>query len=240
MTTRPASAPAVVIHLVGGEAAGLLCSALVRAAIELQLRVVLVDRDPWGGGADVLLGLEHLPGVRWHDLHGAAGDFDAQGLLERLPRGPGGERVLAVDRMQSTPDDPRIADSAVQALTAVVDVLVVLTASAESSARLHRPGDQLWVVAGSDVRSCAAGVAAAQWFSQQQLSFLTAVVGDRSVTVTPSSAQEFVRIDRVIPVSRSDRRDVERGVLCGRRRRGLGRHARAILKAALSQDGAVA
>ncbi|MBD2759868.1 hypothetical protein IEE94_10135 [Yimella sp. cx-573] len=240
MTSRPASAPAVVIHLVGGEAAGLLCSALVRAATELQLHVVVVDRDPWGGGADVLLGLEHLPGVRWHDLHGAAGDFDAQGLLDRLPRGPSGERVLAVDRMHTTPDDPRIADNAVQALTAVGDVLVVLTASAETSARLHRPGDQLWVVAGSDVRSCAAGVAAAQWFSQQRLSFMTAVVDDRSKAVTSSSAQEFTRIDRVIPVSRADRRDIERGDLCGRRRWGLGRHARAILDVALAQGGVAA
>ena len=88
----------VVVALVGG-AGGVgtstLAAALAVAGARAGLRTLLVDTDPDGGGIDVLLGAEHLPGWRWSRFaaaRGHLGDVTAQ-----LPHCDGVD-VLAVDR----------------------------------------------------------------------------------------------------------------------------------------------
>lgn len=46
----------------------------------------LVDLDPTGGGLDVALGAEGVPGARWSGLHAAGGRLDPDQLLDGLPR----------------------------------------------------------------------------------------------------------------------------------------------------------
>jgi secretion/DNA translocation related CpaE-like protein len=52
-------------------------------------RVLLVDADPFGGGLDVLLGIEDAAGIRWPDLAGSRGRLSAQSLVQALPHASG-------------------------------------------------------------------------------------------------------------------------------------------------------
>lgn len=204
------------LHLVGGEFAAPLRAATVRVAAEQGLSPVLIDLSAWSGGSDVLLGLEHAPGVRWHDLDGADGEFDADGLFDRLPVGPLGERVLAHDRHAASPVSDGIVRAAVHALRLSASLLIIDVVSPVASADIHRAGDGLWVIAGDEVRSTAAGVAAAQWFSRHGFVHGTLLLGDGV-----GGSEDFDTIDGAVRVGRTDRRDLERGVLCGRRRSSL-------------------
>lgn len=47
---------------------------------------VLIDLDAIGGGLDIALGAEAVPGARWSGLHATGGRLDPAQLLEGLPR----------------------------------------------------------------------------------------------------------------------------------------------------------
>lgn len=59
----------------GGCGASTLAAALALSAAAHGTGVLLVDLDLSGGGLDVLLGSEHLPGLRWPDLDSDSFDF---------------------------------------------------------------------------------------------------------------------------------------------------------------------
>lgn len=75
----------------GGVGASTFAAVLAWAASGL-----LVDLDPFGGGLDVLLGIEHEPGARWSGLRLDGGRLDPELLAGGLPRWAG-VPVLAVD-----------------------------------------------------------------------------------------------------------------------------------------------
>jgi hypothetical protein len=58
---------------------------------------VLVDLDPVGGGLDVLLGIETVPGARWSGVQVDGGRLDPAAVRSGLPQW-GTVPVLAVDR----------------------------------------------------------------------------------------------------------------------------------------------
>ena len=60
-------------------------------------RVMLVDADPHGGGADLLFGGEHAAGLRWSDIAGANGRIGGEELRAALPHF-GELAVLSYDR----------------------------------------------------------------------------------------------------------------------------------------------
>jgi hypothetical protein len=64
----------------GGAGASTLAVTLALASARRRLRTVLVDGDPLGGGLDLLLGAEDLPGLRWADLADVRGRLQP-GLL---------------------------------------------------------------------------------------------------------------------------------------------------------------
>ncbi|MGI3782939.1 MAG: septum site-determining protein Ssd, partial [Janthinobacterium lividum] len=87
-----------VVALVGG-AGGVgtstLAAALAVASARDGLRTLLLDADPDGGGIDILLGAEHVPGWRWSRFGAASGHLgDIAGQLPHCD----GVDVLAVDR----------------------------------------------------------------------------------------------------------------------------------------------
>jgi len=87
-----------VVALVGG-AGGVgtstLAAALALAGARDGLRTLLLDADAGGGGIDILLGAEHVPGWRWSRLEAARGHVgDIAGQLPHCD----GVDVLAVDR----------------------------------------------------------------------------------------------------------------------------------------------
>lgn len=74
-------------------------------------RVLLVDADPFGGGLDVLLGMESVPGARWPDLAHARGRLGAEALADALPHS-GRLHVLTWGREPR----PALADDVVAAV----------------------------------------------------------------------------------------------------------------------------
>ena len=75
-----------VIGASGGSGASTLAAACAVRCADAGWSVALVDGDLGGGGIDVVLGAEHVEGVRWPDLVGVRGRVDGAGLLSRMPR----------------------------------------------------------------------------------------------------------------------------------------------------------
>lgn len=83
----------------GGVGASTLSANLALVATRLGRRGLLVDADPWGGGIDLLVGLENSPGARWTDVQHVSGHLPAGHLDAALPRA-GGVPVLSCSRVE--------------------------------------------------------------------------------------------------------------------------------------------
>ena len=94
-----------VVAVVGGRggagASTLACALAVTAASVAGdgAPTVLVDADPLGGGLDLVLGCEDLPGLRWPDLTSASGAVSGPALAAALPHRYG-LHLLSWDRGQ--------------------------------------------------------------------------------------------------------------------------------------------
>ena len=85
-TDGPAGAPVVcVVGGCGGAGASVFAAALASAAASDGSRSLLVDADAWGGGLDLLVGGEHVEGLRWADLAATTGRVSAPSLRDLLP-----------------------------------------------------------------------------------------------------------------------------------------------------------
>lgn len=80
--------PALTVAVLGGRGgagASTLACALAVTAARSGHETMLIDADPLGGGLDVLLGAEHLGGLRWPDLASARGRVSGVELAKSLP-----------------------------------------------------------------------------------------------------------------------------------------------------------
>ncbi|GAB3587805.1 hypothetical protein GCM10027579_25940 [Calidifontibacter terrae] len=207
----------------------MLASAAIGLAGDRGDRAVLVDRCSWSAGADVVLGIDHLPGVRWADLAGADGRLDPEGLSRRLPIGDDGRCALAFGR---DPADP-VADTVLAAgLTAVQDGFdLVVTLGVAPSALVCRPGDLVCVVADSDVLSLATAVGVAGWLRERLIAHSTVVVGGRPDRGLLENLPDPLHR---LQIRRADLRDLGRGRLC------RGRSVRALAETLLDDLAATA
>jgi len=87
----------------GGAGASVTAGTLALVAARRQGAAWLVDLDPLGGGADLLLGAELEPGARWPELRSTVGRLSARSLRDAVPR-VHGVAVLSCDTRCS--DDP--------------------------------------------------------------------------------------------------------------------------------------
>lgn len=143
----------------GGAGASLFAAALAR---ELAVDVggtLLVDVDPWGGGLDLLLGGERLPGLRWPDLAVQGGRLSWSEVRDALPNHQG----IAV--LSATRTGQELAAGAVDAVLdasrrggvpAVCDLPRRLT---DAVCIALEAADLVVLVTQCDVRSCAATAA---------------------------------------------------------------------------------
>jgi hypothetical protein len=113
------------IAVVGGSGgAGASTFAAVLAWVARWLSpagVSLIDLDGLGGGLDVLLGVERVPGPRWSDLRLDGGRLDPGLLLAGLPHWYG-VPVLAADRSPPERGVPAVVEAAVQAGAVVLNL----------------------------------------------------------------------------------------------------------------------
>jgi secretion/DNA translocation related CpaE-like protein len=70
----------------GGAGASTLAVALSLVAVSRDMRCMLIDADPLGGGLDLMLGEESAAGTRWSDVAAADPGADADLLLGEMPR----------------------------------------------------------------------------------------------------------------------------------------------------------
>ena len=140
----------------GGAGASVLAAALAVTAASEGRQVLLADLDPLGGGADLTLGVDDVPGLRWPDLAAARGRLPAGSVRDALPR-LDGLAVLAWGRGDPI-DLPARAVDAVLAAAARAHDLVVLDlpriGDASSAAALRR-ADELLVVVPARLRAAA-------------------------------------------------------------------------------------
>ena len=177
------SAPAVTVAVVGGRGgagASTLSCALALTAAGRGERTMLLDVDPLGGGLDLVLGCEHLPGVRWPDISTVGDEISATALRAALPT-VDGVHLLSCGRAHSRPipadtvravlaavrpvhqvlvvDLPRRLDPAAEAVAMEADlVLLVVPAEVRAVAAAARVSAYVCLLAG-DVRVVARGPA---------------------------------------------------------------------------------
>lgn len=116
-----------VVGACGGAGASTLAIGLALSASAQGERVLAVDADPMGGGLDLILGAEDLPGVRWPDLLRTSGRLSAATLDYALPH-MHGVAVLAHARGAPTHGEPVPPEACVALLETAVrgyDLVVV-------------------------------------------------------------------------------------------------------------------
>jgi hypothetical protein len=108
----------------GGVGASRFAAVLAAAATADGGRALLADLDPIGGGIDVLVGAEALPGPHWSQLHLAGGALDPQLLLTGLPAW--GRVALLSGRDDDLPL-PDVVEQVLDVAGAVVPVVIDLS-----------------------------------------------------------------------------------------------------------------
>lgn len=154
--TEAESRSLAVVGGSGGVGASTLAAGLALAGVRRGLSCALVDLDPWGGGIDLVLGAERVPGWRWPRLLGARGEVgDVRGVLPVV----GGVTVVGMGR------EPAPATLTVEAVHAVLGSLarhhdvVVLDAGRVPVPAARRPvraADATVLLSGAGVRAVAA------------------------------------------------------------------------------------
>lgn len=154
--------PAQVVAMVGGRGgagATVLAVGLAVMAARTGRLVTLADLDPLGGGVDLALGAEDLPGLRWGDLAATSGRLSGAALRDSLPSAHG---VAVLSFGRTCP--PEVPVSAVRSvLTAarrmgglvVIDLPRQLGPAAVEALRL---ADVTLLVVPPEVRAVAAAV----------------------------------------------------------------------------------
>lgn len=115
----------------GGAGCSTLAAALGTRAAALGLAAAVVDADPWGGGVQVTMAAEHVPGHRWNDLIEVDGTVSGERLLERLPAAAGchllssGRGTHALDRVVPEAVPAAAFDAVIDALERACDLVIV-------------------------------------------------------------------------------------------------------------------
>ncbi len=166
----------------GGAGASTLACALSRVARDSRA-VLLVDADPYGGGLDLLMGAEDLPGLRWPDLATARGRASPDELRAALPRADG-VTLLSWHRGEPVELPPAAMDLVLGAGRRGHDLVVVdLPRSLDPAAMTAvSAADTVLLVVPAEVRSVAA--------ARQLVALLAGRVADlRLVVRGPSPAR---------------------------------------------------
>lgn len=141
----------------GGSGASVFSAAIALCAEP----ALLVDLDPYGGGNDLIVGAESVPGLRWPDVGAQAGRLNWPAVREALPR-RGGVSVLSSARTYHDIDPASVAVIAEAGqrggATVVCDVPRQLGAAGNAVVEIS---DLVVVVTACDVRGIAGASAVA-------------------------------------------------------------------------------
>ena len=143
----------------GGAGATLFATALAQSATP----ALLVDADPWGGGIDLAMGTEGVPGLRWQDLTLRDGRLEFDALQAALPNRRG-VTVLSSSRsggeIEAGPLSAVVDAGRRAGVTVVCDVPRRATPAVEMALQ---SADLVVLIVPADVRAAAAAGALAGW-----------------------------------------------------------------------------
>nr|WP_297430142.1 pilus assembly protein FlpE [uncultured Actinotalea sp.] len=210
-----------VVGAAGGVGASTLACLLARRRASAGHRVVLVDLDPAGGGLDVLLGVEQVPGARWSDLRHTGSGVDGAELVGALPHWRGVAVVSGDAHRTQRTEDVAGPDATVAAAVvgAVVEAggLVVLDTSARGAGVLPAwavvaRADAALLVTAQDVVGVAAGLAARPWLPDGRCALV--LRARRAPVVAPVEAARALRLRHAatLPTDRSVAASTDRGL----------------------------
>jgi secretion/DNA translocation related CpaE-like protein len=147
----------VVSGSCGGAGASTLAVALSLTAAAECGGALLVDADPGGGGLDLLLGAEHVEGVRWPELAGLRGRVSGEALLAAVPE-VDGLHVLSAARGSASPAPEEALAAVVAAVRAEGrSVVVDLPRGSSAAGTLLAEADLVALVVPARLRAaCAA------------------------------------------------------------------------------------
>jgi len=131
---------------------------LAMQAAAKKRHVVLVDADPYGAGVDLLLGAEHVPGVRWDGMLDATGSIEHDMLVNALPR-EHGVSFLSFASQWTPPPSTLTMSSVLAALCDGGDLIVADLGDAREQAMTEAvvgPSTLLVLVVPARVRAVAA------------------------------------------------------------------------------------
>jgi secretion/DNA translocation related CpaE-like protein len=148
----------IAVGVIGGS--GGVGASVVAAGLALRSTAdghssVLIDLDPDGGGADLLLGVEQEPGQRWSDLAAVRGSLDVEALRPVAHPRHAGLHVLAWPRTGTDVESSTVA-AVLTACSASFDTVVVDLPRHGLPHEVLSHLDRLLVVTGVDVRAAAA------------------------------------------------------------------------------------
>ncbi|WP_299167245.1 septum site-determining protein Ssd [uncultured Arthrobacter sp.] len=183
-----------VLGAAGGVGASTISAWLAACARSRDLRPLLVDGDPFGGGLELALGGEALPGVRWPDLGEVRGTLNPDQLIHALPSLDG----FSLLSMGAEPPAPGVLASAavpaiMEAARSAFDLTVVDVArgwSAEGS--LLPYCDSILLVVPGRVRAISAARAVVAQL--QPLPVRAAVRGPLGPDLDPARVADAVGI----------------------------------------------
>jgi len=107
----------------GGAGASTLAMALAVTAGRRDLEVTLLDLDPLGGGLDLMLGAESVPGLRWPDLRNAPGRLPPGVVRATAPRAAG-VSLVGWERGSPAEVSARAVGAVMECATQDADVVV--------------------------------------------------------------------------------------------------------------------
>jgi secretion/DNA translocation related CpaE-like protein len=146
----------------GGAGASTLAAALAVTALRTGLAPMLVDADPLGGGLDLLLGGERVPGLRWPGLADSRGRVARDALTNALPV-VADLTVLSWDRHRSAAIPPEAMQSVLDAGARGRDLVIVdLPRFPDPAAEVVLAGaDVVLMIVPAEVRAAAAAACVA-------------------------------------------------------------------------------
>lgn len=148
-----------VLPATGGAGASTLATAMSLHAVKRNERVLLIDADRLGGGLDVVLGGEYLPGPRWSEIL-ETGDAPSGSALARLLPEHLGISVLSWGREPAAEASTEVMSALIDASCRSFDHVIVDLPRSLDAVTLAAIGraQSLLLVVRARVRSCLAGM----------------------------------------------------------------------------------
>ncbi|MFE4197145.1 septum site-determining protein Ssd [Paenarthrobacter sp. NPDC056912] len=147
-----------IIGACGGAGASTAAIWLAQAAAGHGVSTLLIDGDPWGGGLELAISTEEVPGLRWPDFSETRGSIDPAQFRDSLPVAGGFAYLSWPGRRESvlTPDAGSVAAVMDAARRGFELILVDIGRSGEGVRTLAWDCDRILLLTTAHLRSAVA------------------------------------------------------------------------------------